>query len=55
MFPDAVATTLPDSADANVGGLTSIPEVPGISEMPTLTLIPEVLGTSEMPTTSKKL
>jgi hypothetical protein len=34
-FPDAVATMLPNSADANstFGGLTSIPEVPGTSEM----------------------
>jgi hypothetical protein len=56
-FPDAVATMLPNSADANstFGGLTLIPEVPGTSEMPTFTLIPEVPGTSEMPTASKKI
>ncbi len=36
-FPDTAATTLPNSADANsaIGGLTSIPEVPGTSEMST--------------------
>jgi hypothetical protein len=57
MFPDAVATMLPNSADANstFGGLTSIPEVLGTSEMTTLTLIPEVPGTSEMPTPSKNV
>ncbi len=42
MFPDAIATTSPDSADAN-------------STFNGLTLIPEVLGISEMPTESKKL
>jgi hypothetical protein len=37
MFPDTVATTLPNSTEANstFGGLTSIPEVLGTSEMPT--------------------
>jgi hypothetical protein len=56
-FPDAVATTLPGSADTNsmFGGLTLIPEVPGTSEMPTLTSISEVLGTSEIPNASKKI
>ncbi len=54
-FPNALATTLPDSADANIGGLTLIPEVPGTSEVPTLTLIFDLPGTSEMPTASKKL
>jgi hypothetical protein len=36
-FPDAAATMLPNSADANsaIGGLTLIPEVPGKTEMPT--------------------
>jgi hypothetical protein len=36
-FPDAAATTLPNSADANsaIGGLTWIPEVLGKTEMPT--------------------
>ncbi len=36
-FPDAVATRLPDSAEAKstFGGLTSIAEVRGTSEMPT--------------------
>ncbi len=36
-FSDAAATTLPNSSDANsaIGGLTSIPEVPGTSEMST--------------------
>ncbi len=35
LFPDAVVTTLPNSADANsmFGGLTLIPEVPGTLEI----------------------
>jgi hypothetical protein len=54
-FPDAFATMLLDSADTNVGGLTSIPEVPGTSEVPTLTLIHDLPGTLEIPTALKKM